>query len=298
MPEQHISKMRSWILAARPKTLPAAVVPVLVGSAVAWSSGGFSFWPAFVACTCALCIQIATNFANDYFDFVKGADTEKRVGPVRVVQSGLIAPAHVRNAMIAVLVITFVLGLYLVAIGGWPILLIGLVSILCAVIYTAGPFPLAYLGLGDVFVFFFFGIVAVTGTHFVQTLHWSRDALIPSIPIGAIATAILVVNNYRDIDTDREVGKRTLAVRMGRSASVTEFRLLLVAAYLIPIGQVFIGSGHVWLILPLASLPLAWKLQAIVVRSTDGTLLNNALGGTGKLLALYGSLYSIGIILS
>ena len=166
------------MLASRPKTLPAAVVPVVVGSAVAGAEGVFAPFPAIVALFCALLIQIGTNLANDYFDFVKGADSPDRIGPVRVVQSGLLPPATVRNVMIGVFGVTFLLGLYLVWVGGWPILVIGVLSIISAVIYTAGPFPLAYVGLGDVFVFLFFGVVAVTGTHYVQALRWSMDAFI------------------------------------------------------------------------------------------------------------------------
>lgn len=289
-----ISRTQAWVLASRPKTLPAAVVPVLVGSAVAASDGAFSALPAAVALVCALLIQIGTNLANDYFDFMKGADSEHRIGPVRVTSSGLIPPSTVRNTMIGVFVLTFILGLYLVSVGGWPILVIGVSSLFCAVIYTAGPYPLAYIGLGDVFVFLFFGIVAVTGTYYVQALHWSTDALIASLPVGAISTAILVVNNYRDIDTDRKVNKKTLAVRIGRRATRMEYRLLLLLAYLVPVIQSVRGEQPLWLLLPLLSLPFAIQVLRIVEHSTDGAALNAALAGTGRLLALYGVLYAAG----
>lgn len=286
------------MLAARPKTLPAAVAPVLVGSAVAAGEGVFAPLPAAVALVCALLIQIATNFANDYFDFVKGADTHERVGPVRVVAAGIIAPGTVRNAMIGVLALTFVLGLYLVWIGGWPILAIGVASIFCAVIYTAGPFPLAYNGLGDVFVFLFFGIAAVTGTHYVQALAWSTDALVAALPMGAISTAILVVNNYRDIDTDRGAAKRTLAVRLGRRATRIEYLALLAFAALVPVAQVLAGGiVRLPLLLALGSLPLAVPLVRTIYTVTDGPRLNAALGGTGRLLALFAILYSLGHLL-
>ncbi len=286
------------MLAARPKTLPAAVAPVLVGSAVAAGEGLFAPLPAAVALVCALLIQIATNFANDYFDFVKGADTHERVGPVRVVAAGIIAPRTVRNAMIGVLALTFVLGLYLVWIGGWPILAIGVASIFCAVIYTAGPFPLAYNGLGDIFVFVFFGIAAVTGTHYVQTLAWSTDALVAALPMGAISTAILVVNNYRDIDTDRGAAKRTLAVRMGRAATRIEYVALLAVASLVPVAQVLAGGiARLPLLLALGSLPIAVPLVRTIYTVTDGPRLNAALGGTGRLLALFAILYSLGHLL-
>ena len=293
-----ISRAQAWILAARPKTLPAAVVPVVVASAVAASEGLFAPLPAVVALVCALLIQIGTNLANDYFDFMKGADSADRIGPVRVVQSGLIPPATVRNAMIAVFVLTFILGLYLVFVGGWPILLIGVASIICAVLYTAGPYPLAYVGLGDVFVFLFFGIVAVTGTYYVQTLQWSVDALIASLPVGAISTAILVVNNYRDIDTDRDANKKTLAVRIGRRATRMEYRLLLLVAYVVPLYQFLQESQPLWLLLPLLSIPFAVSVLLVVEKSRDGAALNGALAGTGKLLALYGVLYSAGYMLT
>lgn len=289
-----ISRVQAWVLASRPKTLPAAIVPVLVGSAVAAADGAFSPLPAVVALVCALLIQIGTNLANDYFDFMKGADSEHRIGPVRVTSSGLIPPSTVRNAMIGVFVLTFFLGLYLVSVGGWPILVIGVASLFCAVIYTAGPYPLAYVGLGDVFVFLFFGIVAVTGTYYVQALHWSTDALIASLPVGAISTAILVVNNYRDIDTDRDANKKTMAVRIGRSATRMEYRLLLLLAYAVPVIQFIRIEQPLWLLLPLLSLPFAIRVLRIVERSTDGAELNSALAGTGQLLALYGVLHAAG----
>ncbi len=297
-PASDISRAHAWVLASRPKTLPAAVVPVLVGSAVAASEGAFTALPAAVALLCALLIQIGTNLANDYFDFIKGADSEHRIGPVRVTQSGLIPPRTVRNAMIGVFVLTFILGLYLVSVGGWVILAIGVASLFCAVIYTAGPFPLAYVGLGDLFVFLFFGIVAVTGTHYVQALHWSMDAFIASLPVGAISTAILVVNNYRDIDTDRVANKKTMAVRIGRAATRMEYRLLLLLAYAVPVAQVLRTDAPLWLLLPLLSLPFAFRVLRIVGRSTDGGELNNALAGTGQLLAVYGILYAAGCYLA
>ncbi len=289
-----MSRSRAWVLASRPKTLPAAVAPVLVGAAVAYSGGAFAILPFGITMICALLIQIATNLANDYFDFIKGADTEHRIGPVRVVQSGLIPPTTVRNVMFAVLGVTFLLGLYLVWIAGWQILLIGLASLLCAVLYTAGPWPLAYVGLGDVFVFLFFGIVAVTGTHFVQAQHWSFEALLASIPIGALSTAILVVNNYRDIDTDTMTGKRTLAVRIGKKATRIEYTALLALAFALPVSQVITGSSPLYL-LPLLTAPLAVMSTRTVFTKSDGESLNSALAGTGRLLALFALLYATAI---
>jgi 1,4-dihydroxy-2-naphthoate polyprenyltransferase len=291
-----MTRARAWILASRPKTLPASAVPVLVGTAVAAAEGAFVLLPALVALLCALLIQISTNLANDYFDFLKGADTEKRLGPVRVTQSGLIPPATVRNAMLGVMALTFVLGLYLVSVAGWPILVVGVVSLLCAVAYTAGPWPLAYVGLGDVFVFIFFGIVAVTGTHYVQALRFSPAALLASLSPGAISTAILVVNNYRDIDTDREVGKKTLAVRIGKAATRVEFKLLLAVAYLVPVAQVVALHASPWLLLPLATLPLAFPIVRLV-DTAEGAPLNRCLAMTGRLLLAFGALACAGWML-
>jgi 1,4-dihydroxy-2-naphthoate octaprenyltransferase len=296
MVEERIGKPRAWLLAARPKTLPAAVVPVIVGSAVAWSTGGFAVLPAAVALMCSLLIQIGTNFANDYFDFFKGADTKERIGPVRVVQSGLIAPNEIKLAMTGVFSTAFVLGMFLVYRGGLPVLIIGVASLICAVIYTAGPWSLAYHGLGEPFAFIFFGPVAVTGTTYVQTLQWPTQAFLASVPIGALIAAILVVNNYRDIDTDKTAGKRTLAVRIGRKATRAEYLALLSAAYPIPVYQAMTG-GRMVLLLPLATIPIAVKLVRIVWNSTDGAVLNNALALTGKFLAVFGLLYSIGFII-
>ena len=298
-----ITRGQAWILAARPKTLPAAVVPVLVGSAVAADAGAFDAFPALIALVCALLIQIGTNLANDYFDFLKGADSEHRIGPIRVTQSGLIPPGTVRSAMIGVFALTFLLGLLLVFHAGWPVLVIGVVSLFCAVIYTAGPYPLAYIGLGDLFVFIFFGIVAVNGTYFVQALDWSNTALIASLPVGAISTAILVVNNYRDIDTDRVANKRTMAVRLGRRGSRVEFRLLMLLAFAVPALQILIGGASFWMLLPLSSQPMALHVLRVLERATtatpeDGEALNGALASTGRLLAVFGILYSVAIFLS
>jgi 1,4-dihydroxy-2-naphthoate octaprenyltransferase len=293
-----LSRAQVWVLACRPKTLPAAVVPVVVGSALAWADESFAALPAAFALVCALLIQIGTNLANDYFDFMKGADTAERIGPARVTQSGLVAPATVRRAMIGVFAATFILGLYLVARGGWPVLAIGVASILCAVLYTAGPYPLAYLGLGDAFVFLFFGLVAVGGTYFVQSRHWSAEAFFAAVPIGAITTAILVVNNYRDIDTDRVAGKRTLAVRFGRRASRWEYAGLLAVAYVVPVLQLARDRRSPWILLPLLSIPLAVRVLRVLHHPPDGAALNGALAATGRLLAAYGALYATALVVS
>lgn len=235
-----------WVLAARPKTLPAAAAPVLVGAALAAFRDQFAPLPAAAALVGALLIQIATNYANDYFDFVKGADTEERVGPTRVTQAGLLTPAAVRNAMIGTLVAALGVGAYLVAVGGWPIVWIGVASLVCAVAYTGGPFPLAYHGLGDLFVFVFFGLIAVAGTVYVQVGSFPPEAWLAGAGIGAMSTAILVVNNLRDLETDRRAGKRTMAVRLGRVGTQMEYVWLWSVAGLVPAVGISAYGWPVW----------------------------------------------------
>lgn len=297
-PNVRQSNLRAWMLASRPKTLTAAFVPVAVGSATAWASGHFTLGPALAALLGAFLIQIGTNFANDYFDFQKGADTEARIGPTRAVAAGLLSPAAVRRAMIVVFAFASLVGAYLVVVGGWPILVIGVLSILSGIAYTGGPFPLGYHGLGDLFVFVFFGLVAVAGTDFVQRLSWSTEALIAGIPIGCLAVAILIVNNTRDIDTDRAAGKRTLAVRLGRTASVAEYALVMTVAYLVPIGEWWFGGGSAWRILPCLTLPWAIAMIRTLAIRREGPVLNRLLESTAKLLLVFGILYALGIVLS
>lgn len=289
------SPLRAWMLAARPPTLPAAVVPVLVGSA-AVARLGFRPLAFLAALLAAVLIQIGTNFANDYFDFHKGADTAERLGPVRVTQSGLIAPTTVRNAMVLVFGLAALVGLYLVLIGGWPILLIGLLSIAAGVLYTGGPFPLAYNGLGDLFVFIFFGLVAVCGTAYLHVGAVPAAAWWAALPVALIVTAIIVVNNLRDIDTDRKARKHTLAVLLGRRAARAEYAGLLAGAYaLLPLG-VLLGYAGPWALLPLLTLPLALA-QLRIVLAEQGRPLNRALGGTGRLHLIFGVLLALGLLL-
>ncbi len=291
------SLIRTWIMASRPKTLPAAIIPVLVGTAVAIAYGKFAAIPALAALIASCFIQIGTNFANDYFDFKKGADTDDRLGPTRVTQAGLIAPEQVKYATALAFAIAALIGIYLIVIGGWPILAIGIASIISGIAYTGGPYPLGYNGLGDVFVFIFFGIIAVTGTFYVQALTWSAPALIASIPVGLLATAILVVNNYRDIDTDVIAGKRTLATRIGRPATRAQYWIMILGAYLIPILQFSVYGNAPWILLPLLSLPLA-IVRARSISQKTGRELNPLLGQTGQLLMIFGILYAIGIALA
>ncbi|MDQ3780296.1 MAG: 1,4-dihydroxy-2-naphthoate polyprenyltransferase, partial [Chloroflexota bacterium] len=247
----------AWLLAARPRTLPAAVAPIVVGSAVARAEGGFVLSAAVAALVVSLCLQVAANLANDLFDFQRGADTGARLGPPRATQSGAIAPRQMLLATLVVLLVAVVPGLYLVSRGGWLILLLGLLAMLAAVAYTGGRAPLGYLGLGEITVFIFFGFVGVAGTAYVQTGALTVLALFASVPVGCLVTAILVINNLRDLETDRDANKRTLAVRFGPQVTKMEYLLLVAVAYLLlPLGR---GTGHfsAWWLLPFLSVPLA-----------------------------------------
>jgi len=281
------SRARVWLAAARPRTLSAAVVPVAVGLAAAARGGPLDAAVAIVTLSAALLIQIATNLANDYYDYRSGADTEDRLGPLRVTQAGLVEPETVRDATFSVLVAAAALGAWLVWVGGWPILAIGVVSLLSALAYTAGPWPLAYKGLGDVFVFVFFGPVAVLGTEWLQRHALSDVALWASVPVGLLATAILVVNNLRDIDTDRVAGKRTLAVRLGAGATRAEYRAMVVGAFACLVPIAVYGAGAVGLCVFAA--PLAWA-EVRAVGRRDGAERNASLAGTARLHLVFGAL--------
>jgi 1,4-dihydroxy-2-naphthoate octaprenyltransferase len=285
--------MQIWLAATRPRTLPAAVAPVLVGSALAWRDGKFDGAAAGLCLAFAVLVQIGTNFANDYYDFVNGADTAARVGPRRAVASGLIAPATMKGAMWAVFAAAFLSGLALVAWGGPWLIAVGVASILCGVAYTGGPFPLGYHGLGDLFVFLFFGLVAVGATYFVQAGTVTADAWLAAVPIGLLAANILVVNNYRDVETDRVAGKRTLVVRFGRRFARAQFAGSLAVSLVVPL--VFLARGHhAASLLPLLLTPLAWKHVGRLRDSKTPSELIALLGDTGKLLALYATLLAAG----
>ena len=292
----HISKLKAWWSAARPKTLPAAVAPVLVGSALAHAEGFFNWLPALAALVGALLIQIGTNLANDYFDFLKGVDTAGRKGPVRALQSGLISPKELRIGMLAVFALAVLVGLYLVWLAGWPILIVGLLSLLCAVAYSGGPYPLASYGLGDAFVFLFFGLVAVGGTYYVQALSFSSWALLAAVPVGALITAIIVVNNIRDIETDALAGKRTLAVMMGPQASKLEYAVLLDVAYAMPL-VMWLNGWSAWVLLPFLSLPLGVWLTILLSRAQEGSAFNQLLAQTAQLALAFSALFALGLIL-
>lgn len=285
---------RAWVLAARPATLTAALVPVLVGTAVAHATGGVRAGPALAALFGATMLQLTSNFANDVFDHEKGADTSERLGPMRAVQAGLLTPAQMRAGMMVTIALAFVSGVYLTWVAGWIVVAIGIASILSAVAYTGGPYPLGYHGLGDLFVMVFFGFVAVCGTVFVQTGAVPALAWLAALPVGAIATAVLVVNNVRDRETDVKAGKRTLAVRLGRRAGVIEYAALLALSYAAPVAAVLWLRRAPWALLPLATLPLALRL-ARTLATTEGRALNPLLVRTAKLLLLYGVLFAIGL---
>lgn len=289
--------MRIWWLAARPKTLPAAAAPVIVGTAAAIKDRQFQPGPALAALIGALLIQIGSNLANDVFDFKKGADTAERLGPTRVTQAGLLTPRQVLIGMWAVFLAAMLVGVYLVIVGGWPIVVIGLCSIAAAIAYTGGPFPLGYNGLGDIFVFIFFGLVAVCGTYYVQAGTVGAVAWWSALPVGFLATAILVVNNLRDIKTDRVVGKRTIAVRLGENAARAEYAALVILSYLVPPAMWLFGIASFWILLAWLSAPLAWPLWQIVSRE-HGRVLNKVLAGTARLELVYGLLFAAGLILS
>lgn len=244
----------------------------------------------------ALLIQIGTNFANDYYDFIKGADTVARVGPRRAVAAGLVSPAVMRRAMWTVFAIAFVCGLGLLAWGGPWLLVIGIASILCGIAYTGGPFPLGYHGLGDLFVFLFFGLVAVGATFFVQAGHFSVDVLLAGVPIGLLAANILVVNNYRDVETDAMAGKRTLAVRFGRGAARVQHALSLLGAFVVPVWFAM-RDENPWMLLPLLAAPMSLIHVRRLLKATTPRELIQLLGDTGKLLAIFAILFSAGLVL-
>jgi 1,4-dihydroxy-2-naphthoate octaprenyltransferase len=286
-----------WLQAIRPKTLSAGAVPVIIGTGLAYGRGTGKLLPAVAALSGALLIQIGTNLANDYYDFKRGADTSERLGPVRVTQSGLIAPAAVLAGASLSFAAAFVVGLYLVAVGGWPIAALGVLSLLSGFAYTGGPAPLAYLGLGDLFVLAFFGFGAVGGTYFVQAGNLTPAVGWASVAAGALGTAILAVNNLRDAATDAKAGKRTLVVRWGARAGKLEYCAMLAAAFSAPAVLWLTGSSRSWVLLSWLSAPLALP-PLFRVLSQQGAALNPALGGTARLQLVFGILFALGLYLS
>ncbi|MEX0684896.1 MAG: 1,4-dihydroxy-2-naphthoate polyprenyltransferase [Balneolales bacterium] len=287
----------NWIDSTRPKTLAASVVPVAVGAALAYSHSAFNLIITGVTLACAILIQIGTNLANDYFDFKHGADTEDRIGFTRATATGKIVPTSMINAAILVFAVAFVLGMYLVWHGGLIILAIGVLSILCGIAYTGGPFPLAYNGLGDVFVFLFFGCIAVMGTYYVNALTWSAEAFWASLAVGALCTNILVVNNLRDSETDAVANKRTLGVMFGDNVLRWEYTLMLVIAFSIPPHFYFREDYNMLIFLPFLSLPSAAYLLIDIWKQKDKTRLNKTLEYTAQFMILFGLLFVFGITL-
>jgi 1,4-dihydroxy-2-naphthoate polyprenyltransferase len=290
------SSWRAWMLAIRVPTLSAAVVPVLVGTALALRDYHISL-PVFVVTLCAaLLIQIGTNLTNDLFDFQKGADTGARLGPVRVVQAGLLSQKQVAAGSVLSFGAAIVLGLYLTTVGGWPIVAVGVAAVASGIAYTGGPWPLGYHGLGDVFVFVFFGVVAVVGTFYLQSGVVTGAALMASLPVAMLVTAILVVNNLRDVDTDRQAGKRTLAVRLGRDATRLQYSILVLGAYLIALAMWLGRANSAWVILPWLTLPLGIRLVRAIWRD-EGAALNVVLRQTAGLHLAFGVLLAAGFVL-
>ena len=289
---------RIWLMAARVRTLPAAVAPVLVGTSLAGFAGIFHPLRFVAALVGAIFIQVGTNLSNDYSDARRGADTEDRLGPVRVTAGGLVPPQRVLVATYVSFGVAVLAGVYLIAVAGWQLLLVGGASILAGVLYTGGPRPYGYEGLGEVFVFLFFGIVAVAGSYFVQVKHLDWEAFALAVPVGLLAAAILVVNNVRDIDTDRRAGKRTLAVRLGRERTRRLFAAIVYGAFVLsPITWLF-GPLSGWLLLPWLTIPFAAGVVRTVRNHADGPSLNAALARTGMLQLGFCVLLSAGLLLS
>lgn len=289
--------LQVWLMAIRPRTLPAAVAPVVVGTAMAAAHGVAVVGPAAAALVGALLIQIATNLANDYFDHAKGTDTEERLGPIRVTQAGLLAPGTVLRATWLTLGLATLVGAYLVWVGGLPILVIGLLALICAVAYTGGPFPLAYHGLGDLFVFFFFGPVAVAGTYWVQAGVYRPELLTAGAGVGVLVTAILVVNNLRDREGDAAAGKRTSAVRLGVMGTRIQYLGLLAVAAAIPVVGVVVHEWSGWTLLALLGFRFALGPVEKVMSFSDPRELNPALGETARTVTWYAGLLAVGFIL-
>jgi len=291
------SNIGLWILAARPKTLWAAAAPVVIGTAMAYEAGGGVLLPALAALFGSIMIQVGTNLANDYFDYKKGADGHDRLGPIRVTQAGLVKPKTMKRAVAVAFLLACTAGAYLVWRAGWPIAVIGVLSVLCGVLYTAGPYPLGYIGLGDVFVLIFFGPVAVGGTYYVQTLDMDGMVVLAGLAPGLFSVAILTVNNLRDINEDRTAGKKTLAVRFGQTFSRMEYLLSIVIASAMPVFLSLSNQEHFYscltVVVPLVALPAVRKVFA----SNDGPVLNHVLATTGKLLLLYSLIFSVGWLL-
>lgn len=291
------ANIQNWILASRPKTLPAAIAPVMIGTAMAYGDGVHHWLTALICLITAILIQIGTNLANDYFDFKKGTDTEERVGPKRVTQSGLIKPETVRTAFILTFTLAALGCWWLAQRGGWPIATLAVIAILSGILYTAGPWPLGYIGLGDIFVLLFFGLVAVGGTYYVQSYEINLAVILAGFGPGLISMAILTVNNLRDIDSDAKAGKKTLAVRFGKSFAQSEYIFSILGASLVPVLIFGLIHDHLPILICAIVSLIAIPTIKVVLTKSDGPSLNNALATTGKLLMIYSVMFSIGWVL-
>lgn len=286
--------MNRWIITSRPKTLTAAISPVILGSALSFFDGHFNILIFIVILIAAILIQIGTNFSNDLFDYLKGADNIDRLGPDRALQKGLVSKEEIQKAIIIVFILAIIFGFYLAYLGGWPIVIIGLLSIFSGIIYTGGPYPLAYNGFGDLFVFIFFGLIAVSGTYYLHSGIFSATSVVAGCTLGSLATAILVVNNLRDINTDKKYGKNTLAVYIGQKLTKIEYILLMIIAYSIPIYISYILGNKSGIYIVYFTLPISIRL-ILEILYKQGRDLNGTLEGTAKLLLLYTILFSFGI---
>ena len=289
------NKLKAWKLALRVKTLPASVIPVLIGGSAAYAYGHFDWGIFLLIMLCALLIQTITNFLNEIYDFKRGADTEERLGPERGVAKGTIKLSTMYIVSAVLIIITFLTGLVIVAYSDLWILLVGILSLFFAYAYTGGPYPLAYNGIADIFVFIFFGLVAVCGTFYVFTGELNWMIVIAASVHGFLSTNILGVNNFRDIDTDPKAGKMTLQVRLGKKGSIALYDILNVLAFVVPPALVIMQTSF-WHFLPYLALPLGIKVSRDIKRKT-GRELNNVLADTGKLLMLHGSLTSVAFLL-
>lgn len=296
-PNPRIDRRRAWVMASRPRTLPASVAPVIVGAALALRAGAFELPATLAALAAALLIQIGANFANDLGDYFRGADKSGRLGPTRVTTAGILTPRQVLTGLGVVFGLAALCGLYLITRGGWPILAVGLASLVAAVAYTAGPLPFGYYGLGDLGTFVFFGFAAVVGTYYVQAHEANLAVWLAAVSMGALVTMILVVNNVRDADTDQRAGKRTLAVLLGRRGARIEYLILVVMAYAVPV-ILWLGLDmRPWIMTPWLTLPLAYQ-HARAVFTILGPALNKTLAGTAQLAVIYALAFAAGIVLS
>jgi len=295
--EKNFSGFRIWLLASRPKTLPAALSPVIMGTAMAFYDDKLHLVSALLAAIGALLIQIGTNFANDYFDYFKGVDDKDRLGPLRATQAGLVDPGKMKRAFILVFFLAALTGVYLIYRGGWPVVIIGALSIISGIAYTGGPYPLGYNGLGDLFVLFFFGPVAVGGTYYVQALEINHIVLLAGIAPGLLSVAILTVNNLRDIYTDKKAGKKTLPVRFGEKFARWEYLLCLIFACFLVVLLTIQTRAHFLSLFVFLILLFAVPSIKIIFNIKPGIIFNKVLASTGQLLFIYSIIFSVGWIL-